>query len=139
MISRFEGEFRFLSNFFRSPILVWGWELPTVEHGFQLLKFRDVANQQRIADCVTASEARQLGRRLSPLRSDWTRYRLNAMRTLLQQKFASPHLRTALLNTGDEELVEGNTWNDTFWGVCRDRGSNHLGLLLMEIRGELAS
>jgi hypothetical protein len=44
-----------------------------------------------------------------------------------------------LLNTGDEELVEGNTWNDTFWGCTRKtdgawKGNNMLGKLLMEIR-----
>ncbi len=37
--------------------------------------------------------------------------------------------------TSDEgEIVERNTWNDTFWGVCKGKGENHLGILLMEIR-----
>jgi len=31
-------------------------------------------------------------------------------------------------------LIEGNTWGDTYWGVCRGRGSNNLGKLLMKIR-----
>jgi predicted NAD-dependent protein-ADP-ribosyltransferase YbiA (DUF1768 family) len=39
--------------------------------------------------------------------------------------------------TGDEELVEGNWWNDTFWGVCNGVGENNLGKLLMKIRAEL--
>ena len=33
-----------------------------------------------------------------------------------------------------KELVEGNTWNDTLWGVCEGKGRNILGIILMEIR-----
>lgn len=36
-----------------------------------------------------------------------------------------------------EELIEGNYWHDTYWGVCEGVGENHLGKLLMEIRNEL--
>lgn len=41
-----------------------------------------------------------------------------------------------LLKTGDEELVEGNTWGDTFWGVCKGKGRNELGKILMKVREE---
>lgn len=36
-----------------------------------------------------------------------------------------------------DELIEGNAWNDTFWGVCNGVGENWLGQLLMERRAEL--
>ena len=44
-----------------------------------------------------------------------------------------------LLATGEEELIEGNYWHDTCWGVCNcakcgDKGENRLGKLLMEVR-----
>ena len=42
-----------------------------------------------------------------------------------------------LLGTGDTYLEEGNTWNDTFWGVCNGVGENNLGRILMEVREEL--
>jgi predicted NAD-dependent protein-ADP-ribosyltransferase YbiA (DUF1768 family) len=42
-----------------------------------------------------------------------------------------------LLATDDEELVEGNWWNDTFWGVCRGDGENNLGKIIMKVRDEL--
>lgn len=45
--------------------------------------------------------------------------------------------RVRLLATGSAELIEGNVWNDTFWGVCRGRGQNHLGRILMEVRDGL--
>ena len=49
-------------------------------------------------------------------------------------------LKQLLLATGDLVLEEGNTWHDTFWGVdARTReGENHLGRILMRVRGELA-
>ena len=48
-------------------------------------------------------------------------------------------LRQQLLDTGDAELVEGNSWNDTFWGVSArtGKGKNWLGRLLMQVRGEM--
>ena len=40
-------------------------------------------------------------------------------------------------DTNNEELIEGNTWNDTYWGVCNGRGQNHLGKILMKVRSLL--
>lgn len=60
------------------------------------------------------------------------------MRQLVTDKFTrSNELRRRLLATEDAELVEGNAWNDTFWGVCRGNGQNHLGRILMEVRDGL--
>jgi predicted NAD-dependent protein-ADP-ribosyltransferase YbiA (DUF1768 family) len=59
------------------------------------------------------------------------------MEELVRRKFADPELAEKLLATGDEELVEGNTWNDRFWGVCRGEGRNELGKILMRVRAEL--
>jgi predicted NAD-dependent protein-ADP-ribosyltransferase YbiA (DUF1768 family) len=48
-----------------------------------------------------------------------------------------------LLDTGDEELVEGTTWHDNIWGNCscpkckNIPGQNRLGKLLMQIREEI--
>ena len=49
-------------------------------------------------------------------------------------KVADEQLADWLLETGDEELVEGNTWSDTTWGVCNGVGENKLGRLLMIVR-----
>jgi hypothetical protein len=53
---------------------------------------------------------------------------------LLAQKFSYPYYRDLLLATGDAELIEGNVWNDVFWGVCNGIGKNWLGKLLMQVR-----
>ena len=59
------------------------------------------------------------------------------MLTGLRKKFADPELRNLLLATGDEELIEGNYWGDTYWGVCNGVGQNKLGKLLMQVREEI--
>jgi len=71
------------------------------------------------------------------LRPDWARIKLDIMYHLLQQKFRDPLLQKLLLRTQDAELVEGNVWNDTYWGVCSGVGENHLGRLLMLVRFHL--
>ena len=68
----------------------------------------------------------------------WNSYKkFHLMKRLLKMKFAIPELKEMLLATGDEELVEGNYWHDTIWGVCDGVGENHLGKMLMEIRENL--
>ncbi len=84
-------------------------------------------------------QAKRLGRKL-PVREDWNDMRLEVMRELLAIKFAPGTVLAAkLLATGYQKLVEGNTWNDKFWGVClrTGEGENHLGRLLMEQRRNL--
>lgn len=61
------------------------------------------------------------------------------MRILVEDKFRHYGMRVALVGTGDAMLVEGNTWGDKFWGVCRGEGENQLGKLLMERRAFLAA
>lgn len=72
------------------------------------------------------------------MREDWEAIKIDVMRYCLQEKFsAGSDLAAKLIATGDCELVEGNTWGDVFWGVCRGTGENRLGRLLMERREEL--
>ena len=43
-----------------------------------------------------------------------------------------------LIKTGNTELIEGNFWGDTFWGICDGVGENNLGKILMRVRKELS-
>ena len=57
---------------------------------------------------------------------------------LLKRKFAKGMpLANLLLETANDQLIEGNNWGDTEWGVCKGVGKNMLGKLLMQIRDEL--
>lgn len=132
-IDSFVGEYRFLSNFYPSKIEVDGKDYATVEHAFQALKTDNPTEREIVRSARTPGQAKKLGRRVT-LRPDWDTARIGVMKMLLEKKFSDKVLRAELLATGDAELVEGNYWNDRFWGVCRGQGQNWLGKLLMEIR-----
>lgn len=137
MIKRFIDEYEFLSNFYPSPIYDDdGREYPTVEHYFQAMKTFNSQKRELIRLAESPGKAKRIGR-LVQLREDWEDRKLDIMEKALIQKFQIPELREKLLATGDEELVEGNFWNDTFWGVCKEKGENHLGKLLMDIREKI--
>ena len=78
-----------------------------------------------------------MGRSVS-LRPDWEDIKDDVMLEGLYRKFTNDELAEWLLDTGDEELVEGNWWGDRYWGVCNGIGQNKLGKLLMKVREELA-
>lgn len=141
MIDCFDGKYRFLSNFY--PALVWvdSTQYPTVEHAFQAAKTISFHHRMDIALADTPGKAKRLGRKV-PLREDWEEVKSDVMEDLVRQKFQDPTLKKELLATGDEELVEGNTWNDCVWGMTKDAqgtwvGENRLGKILMKIRQEL--
>ena len=136
MISEFDKEWAFLSNFYWSEIEFEGITYPTNEHFFQAMKTLDLTERIAIARAGTPGQSKRMGRSVK-LRSDWEDIKLSVMETALRLKFADPELAAMLKATGDEELVEGNWWNDTFWGVCNGVGENNLGKLLMKIRAEL--
>lgn len=138
MIDCFAGRYSFLSNFFPSSITWEGLTYRSVEHAYQASKTLDLGWRKKIADEYFASSAKKLGRQ-APLRDSWEVVKVDVMDQLLRLKFRSPRLKQLLLETGNEELAEGNYWGDTFWGVCEGVGENHLGKLLMEIREELRS
>lgn len=135
-IDSFRGEYHFLSNFHQSPVTMYGESYPTVEHAFQAAKALHPEDRERIRIVAKPGDAKRLGRRVQ-LRPDWEDVKLSIMYTLVARKFQDSTLRHQLLQTGDEYLVEGNTWNDTFWGVCNGEGRNYLGLILMRVRSEI--
>jgi ribA/ribD-fused uncharacterized protein len=137
-IKWFRDTYAFLSNFYESPFTIKGVEFKTVEHFFQAMKCTDKKEFMSIVNCETPGQARSLGRRVN-LREDWQDIKVSVMYKGLKKKFEDPLLEKLLLNTFDRKLVEGNTWNDTYWGVCNGRGENVLGRLLMKVREELSN
>jgi len=139
MIDQFRGEYAFLSNFWEAPVSYQGLTYGSNEAAFQAQKC--ILPEEKIAFThLRPSDAKKAGRRVQ-LRPDWEAVKLEIMEELVRAKFAqNEELRLLLLATGDQELLEGNTWNDTFWGVHlkNHRGENHLGKILMKIRDEAA-
>lgn len=135
-IDSFDGDYEFLSNFYPAKVKDgYGIEYPSVENAYQASK--TVNGSLRVPfTTVTAGESKRMGRKL-PLRKDWEQVKDRIMYDLLKQKFSDPALKTLLVQTGEEELIEGNWWNDQYWGVCHGVGKNMLGQLLMKIRAEI--
>ena len=134
-IESFSGDYRWLSNFHPCKIKYGDLVYPSVEHAYQAAK---VPPDGRLAFLgITASQAKHLGRRKACV-PHWYNWKVSVMRELLQLKFApgSP-LAGRLTATAPAKLVEGNSWDDTFWGVCRGQGQNMLGQLLMQQRQRL--
>ena len=167
MIDSFTGEYRFLSNFYPSEIEYQGIKYPTNEHfyvGMKVndpqiiskeasiyLKNLDISNdgaysvdeiRRLIAQIPTSGKVKRFGR-LMKLRQDWDDVRLKVMNYGVRQKFTKhENLKHLLLSTGDERLIEGNTWHDNFFGTCScskcgNKGKNHLGKILMTVRDEI--
>jgi len=131
-IDKFSGKYRFLSNFYHSQILYNGFTYRSVEAAFQAAKSLDPADWEKFCD-FDPQRAKSEGRKL-PLRKDWEEVKDNVMLYLLRRKFSDSILAQLLVDTGDAELIEGNTWNDTYWGVCNGIGQNKLGKFLIQVR-----
>lgn len=134
MIDRFVGKYYFLSNMY-----VYSSIGKSVEHYFQAGKTTNSIDYNYIVSSVDGYEAKRRGKKIA-MRSDWLECRDSIMYEEVALKFyVYENLRDMLLNTGDEMLVEGNTWGDKYWGVDIKTGigENKLGKILMKVREEI--
>lgn len=142
MIAGFKDEYRFLSNFYNTPVTYNGVTYKNSEAAFQAAKFThltpddirakvslsiidgygfdltdDHCVEHAFAD-MSAADAKKLGRKL-PIRPDWEDVKFDIMREIIDSKFANnAYLKRKLLATGKEQLVERNWWHDNIWGDC---------------------
>lgn len=135
-ISGFRGEYSFLSNFYPCSVRVAGFTYKSSEAAFQACKTTDLDLRRRL-QTVTPTVAKRLGRKLD-LREGWEDIKLEMMELCLLAKFQqNSKLAHKLVETGECNLVEFNTWGDTYWGVTEKGGQNHLGKLLMQVRDNM--
>lgn len=137
MINLFKGEHAWLSNMWPAQVMFEGELYASVEHAYQASKTLDAAMRKEIQKASDGYKAKKIARFIN-VRLDMKEKRLEIMHHLVLDKFArNEELRTKLLATDDQELIEGNNWNDTYWGVCGGEGQNNLGKILMKVREEL--
>lgn len=135
-INQFQEKWFVFSNFYPAVVSYDGEEYPTVEHAYQAAKTLDPDERLKIREAKTPAAAKHLGQEVT-MRTNWSKKKLRIMEKLLRQKFKpKTPCMNILSQTGDREIIEGNTWHDTYWGVCDGKGKNHLGKLLMKIRLE---
>lgn len=134
VINYFTGEYDFLSNFYIGTVVYNGLTFTSSEAAFQSMKCPERARE---FTQLNPSQAKSLGRKVE-LRSDWEEIKDNVMYGVCYAKFSqNEDLKRKLIATGDAKLVEGNTWNDIYWGMCKGKGQNKLGEILMKLREEL--
>lgn len=147
----FHGYKHPFSNLYPSKFEQEGRIYSSVEQYIQSRK-AEICGDFNAADrCMETSNSKKLFKVGKDVKTtpEWERMRLTTMKTAVYMKFhQNQHLKKLLLSTGSRSLVAANPW-DKFWGTglhighpdCRDEyawpGENHLGRLLMEVRGDL--
>ena len=142
------GEYAFLSNFYpaRTYRYINGHRVifHNAEAAYQSAKSLDSRLQYAFTELSSPRHAKVLGNSL-PLRPDWDSVKNSIMYDVVKSKFTiNLKLQDRLIATGDQELIEGNTWHDNYWGNCicskckNIAGLNYLGKILMKIRKVLS-
>ncbi len=141
-IFEFQGEYRWLSNFWPCTVKVLGVKYPSAENAYVAMKTEDIGLREVISEIKNPGAVKRFGRTLI-IRPDWDHLKLVFMREIINAKFGqNPDLMQKLLDTNDIIIEEGNRWNDRFWGICppaSGNGENHLGKILMETRNSWRS
>lgn len=157
MIDRFRGDNFFLSNMYvvENPLITPdGLAVPTSEHYYMSTRFQNKLSRIAVASAMAevgdsrpyadGLAAKQMAHELidkGQLHFGTPEERIELMHIAVLTKFAmNPQLAEKLAATGDEMLVEGNTWGDRFWGVDpvgSDNGQNMLGKVLMSVRQQI--
>jgi len=151
MITKFDGRYGFLSNFYPCKIEYQGITYNSVETYYVAMKcnndqmidgkYYTSADFRELVANMAPGKAKQLGKVIK-VRSEWDSKKLGFMEWGLREKFKIEELKEMLLSTGDVTIIEGNWWHDVFYGQCTcekciGKGKNNLGKILMQIRSEL--
>lgn len=154
MIGIFRGENHFLSNFYPCVITHDGIRYPSVEHYYialktnnKIVKFNNKEYKLKdfrlmVSNLDNPGLAKKVGKEIIA-RKDWDEYRMLVLKDGITEKFKDPVLRKKLIDTGSQELVEGNWWHDNNFGSCfcdkcKDKkGKNKLGKIIMKVRDEI--
>jgi len=141
VISSFRGKHNSLSNFSNHMVTINDVIYRTSEHAFQAAKATNEEDRAYVASAPTAAEAKKRGRQIK-LRPDWDLVNINIMIEILCAKIdQNRDVYDMLIGTGDAILIEGNTWNDKYWGAVFENGEwvgeNHLGKCWMILRNVL--
>ncbi len=135
-INLFRDEFDFLSNMYDCKVIYNGIEFKNSESAFQAQKSLDEEVRKSFSE-LSGKKSKYRGKRIE-LREDWEKVKVKIMYEVVKSKFENNiELKNKLIGTGNRILIEGNSWNDRFWGVCRGKGHNYLGRILMKVREEL--
>lgn len=143
MISEFQENYRWLSNFHEMEIKFMGFTFPSTENAYQAAKSSSIEHARKCTICSPAV-SKKLGRNCV-IRPNWDEIKLQIMFDINMIKYSNEELALMLIHTGTQEIVEGNYWHDNFWGNCYCprckgfAGENNLGKIIMKIRDIIGS
>jgi ribA/ribD-fused uncharacterized protein len=124
---------RWLSNMHECTIIWMNMEFMSVEAAYQASKATTLKIAKEFIP-MTGKQAKAHSHKIEH-RPDWNNIKLSVMAQLVHQKFFNhPKLQEKLVDTWPLYLEETNYWNDIYWGVCKGKGQNNLGRLLMATR-----
>lgn len=133
------------SNLYRREIIFEGQAFATPEHAYQAGKARkpEVRAWLMAAPSPALLAMAAHGLYYWDVTPGWSKIKFDRMRSVLREKFTQhPDLCELLVSTGDARLVESATVDNSvnrLWGEVNGVGKNMLGLMLMEVRDELAA
>lgn len=128
-----KNDYRWLSNMdlFPKPIIINNEIIKSSENYYQSRKTLDLDIRKKILE-MSPYEAKKYCKTIE-LRNDWEDVKIIVMQEALDIKFTITYYRLLLISS-QEEIIEENYWNDTFWGVYKGVGKNMLGILLTKLR-----
>lgn len=138
-----EKPFGCFSNLYRREMEFDGIRFPTAEHAYQHGKPRKPAVRDWLMSAPSPSLLAMAAHGLYSwdVAPGWSAGRYDRMRRVVLAKFTQhSDLAETLLSTGDARLVEAATVDNEVnrrWGEVNGRGTNWLGLILMDVRGML--
>jgi ribA/ribD-fused uncharacterized protein len=140
-----EKPYGVFSNLYRRSIEFEGRTYATSEHAYQAGK----ARKEEVRDWLMAAPSPALlamaahGLYQWDIAPDWSKTKFDRMRAVLMAKFTQhADLAAILLETKDAVLIETATVDNAvnrLWGEVPGKGGkNMLGVMLMEVRGQLS-
>ncbi len=138
VIHGFFGKYFFLSNAWRSRVMLNGNIFPSVENAYQSAKFSK--EHCKLFMNISPIDAKRISRTMPMIYQHdyWEMIRLSIMHECLVSKFENDTLNIQLIETAPKHLAETNWWGDHYWGCNKDGvGENQLGVLLMQIRNHV--
>lgn len=133
------------SNLYRRSMTFEGVTYPTAEHAYQSAKPRE----DKVREWLLAAPSPSLlamaahGLYYYNITPGWSQNRRERMRQVVLAKFTQhPDLAEILLSTGSAAIIESPTTDSEVnrrWGIVNGKGTNWLGLILMDVRFLLAN
>ena len=135
-IESFTGDYAFLSNAYNCKIEFEGLVYNNADAAYEAQKCLD-KNMMNKFTRLSSAKARAKGRNL-PENEEFEYDKVNILYKIVLAKFKqNEDLKRKLLDTGDAELINDNTFRDEVYGVYNGRGMNILGKTLELVRSIL--